>query len=309
MAVLAFTAALGYWAVEVQAFEAFYNYSRDHEDWQMDHVVMVALVFLMLAGSVTAAFATLFARRLAAATRARAQAEKRVLELRQQAAIGTLLGGMAHHINNHLQPVLLLTRMVQDNLAPESDDQKDLAVALQAAENASSVLKRIQKIANAEANTKDACQASASVQKAVTLAQAHLPSSVQVHASIAPLHGQLRMKPIDMETIVGHLVSNARDSLPPQGGVIRIDFSEVAQDTATGASRTCCLCVRDTGCGMTALELERVLDPFYTTKPQGRGMGLGLPETQALVEKAGGHMAITSTAGQGTEVLVTLPLH
>ena len=265
--VLLYTAALGYWVVKVQAFEAFYDYSRDHEEWQMDHVVMVSLIFLMLCGLLVGGFATLFARRLVAVTRAQRRAERRMQELQQQAAMGSMLGGMAHHINNHLQPVILLTRMVQDNLPPDSDDQKDLAVALQAAQNASEVLQRVQKIAGTHAESSGTCAAASSVQSALAKAGAGIPAHMQMNIHIHQTSGQLRMSRSELDTVVGHLVRNALDSMTPQGGSMQVELSPLPQ---TGQ---CVLRVADSGCGMTTEQLDRVFDPFYTTKPQGQGRG------------------------------------
>lgn len=310
---LVFTSALGYWVLEVQAFEAFYDYSRAHESWQMDHVVMVGLVLLTAIGLLTGFFARLFAKRLIAMTQAQVLTERRMQQMRQQAALGTLLGGMAHHINNHLQPVILLTKMVQENLPENSEDQKDLAIALEAAQKASGVLQRIKKIARVEADAMESCPVTASLQEVVPLAVLARPANIQVNSFFADISGQVSMSKAELETVVSHLLRNAMDSMGSRVGKISVQLTEMQHQPAAGAAnpevRFCRLQVADQGEGMNEEQVARIFEPFFTTKPQGQGMGLGLAEAHALVEKAGGHFEVHSVLGQGSQIAVCLPLH
>lgn len=305
------TAGLGYWVVEVQAFEAFYEYSRAHESWQMDHVVMVALVFVTALGMLAGIFAFMFRRRLIAVTSAHMLAERRLQKLERQAALGTLLGGMAHHVNNHLQPVILLTQMVLEGLPNHSEGQKDLSVAHDAATRASGMLTRIKKITQVETEPLAYCPLATTLQALVQDPPWDGHPAPKLQSSIAPLSGQVALSQHELTVVLQHLLTNAADASGQAGGLIQLQLREGAAPTAVqdSTARWGELQLIDNGCGMDAEAASRLFQPFFTTKPPGKGLGLGLAEVQALVHKAGGSLQIASTPGQGTVVTVLLPLH
>ena len=111
-----------------------------------------------------------------------------------------------------------------------------------------------------------------------------------------------------------NLVVNARDAMPA-GGTIRvlvegIEASPMGSLARRGipAGRYARVAVTDTGCGMDAETLRRSQAPFFTTKPEGQGTGLGLATVRAMVEAAGGQLLMDSAPGQGTVVVLLLPL-
>jgi two-component system, sensor histidine kinase RegB len=108
----------------------------------------------------------------------------------------------------------------------------------------------------------------------------------------------LRLPPRAVSQALRSLITNAQDASPPNAAVVlavRCDDQTVE------------LAIRDRGAGMPGEILERIGEPFFTTKPPGRGMGLGLFLARAVIEAVGGTLHIASTAGSGTEVRVALP--
>jgi two-component system sensor histidine kinase RegB len=108
----------------------------------------------------------------------------------------------------------------------------------------------------------------------------------------------LRLPPRAVSQALRSLITNAQDASPP---------SEAVMVSASCDERTVELAIRDRGAGISREILERIGEPFFTTKAPGRGMGLGLFLARAVVEAVGGTLHIQSTAGEGTEVRVALP--
>ena len=115
--------------------------------------------------------------------------------------------------------------------------------------------------------------------------------------------GSIRAAPGQIEQVLMNLVINARDAMP---NVVVV----ATRRGVLGAQGKPCaiLTVRDTGAGMDQATLSRVFEVFFTTKPEGKGTGLGLPMVQRIAENAGGRVEIDSSPGAGTTVRVLLPL-
>ena len=107
-----------------------------------------------------------------------------------------------------------------------------------------------------------------------------------------------------IEQVVVNLAVNARDAMP-QGGTLTIETANV--EPATGAGRCVLLRVTDTGCGMEEMVSARAFEPFFSTKPRGKGSGLGLATVYGIVAQAAGEIALDSVPGRGTSVELRLP--
>jgi two-component system cell cycle sensor histidine kinase/response regulator CckA len=138
-----------------------------------------------------------------------------------------------------------------------------------------------------------------------------LPAAIRV--AVAPTNEPLEVvaDPGQLEQVVLNLAINARDAMP-DGGRLEIEVRRSNQDdpgTPRGSQRDyACLQVRDSGHGMDADTIARALEPFYTTKPPGKGSGLGLASVNSIVAGAGGAVHIQSEVDKGTTVVVYLPI-
>jgi signal transduction histidine kinase len=101
-----------------------------------------------------------------------------------------------------------------------------------------------------------------------------------------------------------NLVTNASDAMP-QGGTLTVEVSMGLQEPDVQAV---VMTFTDTGVGIAPADMPKVLEPFFTTKPEGQGTGLGLPICRRIVHEHGGTMELRSTRGQGTTIRLTLPI-
>jgi CheY-like chemotaxis protein/anti-sigma regulatory factor (Ser/Thr protein kinase) len=125
------------------------------------------------------------------------------------------------------------------------------------------------------------------------------PATIQLDAALDPDLWNIEADPEQLEQVVMNLVLNARDAMP-LGGELRLSTRNLAPDRVE-------LCVQDNGVGMEPETAERAFEPFFSTKQQHHGSGLGLSAVQGIVRQSGGSVSLHSSPNQGTSVTVVLP--
>jgi two-component system cell cycle sensor histidine kinase/response regulator CckA len=129
----------------------------------------------------------------------------------------------------------------------------------------------------------------------------------RVHLSIESDAGdsRIRLDPTLFDQVLLNLIVNARDAMP-DGGTLALSVS-TRTSSSTPPTQRVVLRVRDTGTGIASHVRERIFEPLFTTKPSGRGSGLGLPTVAAIVRRAGGGIDVHSAPGLGTEFVLDFP--
>jgi signal transduction histidine kinase len=142
-----------------------------------------------------------------------------------------------------------------------------------------------------------------------TLLNCTLGERIELKLALADDLASTVCDPHQLENAVLNLTINAKDAMPA-GGKLVIETCRADLGTGRAAlrkGRYIGVCVSDTGTGMRPDVAQRAFDPFYTTKPTGRGSGLGLAMTKHFVEQFGGSVSIESTVGRGTTIILYLP--
>ncbi|GAA4609468.1 signal transduction histidine kinase [Actinoplanes octamycinicus] len=246
--------------------------------------------------------------------------EEQQLKNRRLESLGQLAGGVAHDFNNILAVISNYAEMISETLTAPVPDPQDLAEArkdvrqiCRAAERATRLTKQLLAFGRRDiiqAEVLDLNQIVGDVEPMLrrTIGE-HIHLATTLDRQLWPVHADVGQ----LEQILLNLVVNARDAMPG-GGTVCIDTSnaDLGGDDLSGASqlpagRYVRLRVSDTGSGMPPEVIERAFEPFYTTKPQGSGTGLGLATVHGIVAAAGGDVDIYSENGIGTTVTVTLP--
>lgn len=246
--------------------------------------------------------------------------EPRVRQFQRLESLGQLVGGVAHDFNNLLNVIGGYTDLAAERittLAPEDPRLEpvlaDIGQAQAAAQQAIRVTRQLLTFARHAATTVEILDVNEAVKSAGQLLRRSLGEHITLTITPAPALWQVKADRGQLEHILVNLALNARDAMPG-GGQLSIETSNTEVDEAYAGQRPgltpgryARLRVSDTGTGMDQATLDRVFEPFFSTKPKGRGTGLGLATVYGMVTGAGGSIDIYSEVGLGTTVSVLLP--
>jgi len=236
-----------------------------------------------------------------------------LLQSQKMEALGQLSGGVAHEINNLLQPVLSLSELGQD--IAESDPakvRKYFEVIASSGRKARDIVRQVLTFARRDAPQLAPYSISTLVGDALSLLHSGLPPGIKLDQRVETGAAQALVNPTQVSQVVLNLVKNAADAMGAEG-TIAVRLSLVDLETAAAAALTLApgrwikLQVTDQGCGMDAYTLTRVFEPFFTTKLAGKGTGLGLSVVYSIVTGWGGVLKLESEVDQGTTAMVYIP--
>lgn len=247
---------------------------------------------------------------------ARVMAEARSRTAERQATLGLLAGGLAHDFGNITQSVQAASVLLQRH-AQNPDRVRQVAGHLgRHAERATALSRRMLDTARRNGGPAGAhapVDVADSLRELAALLDSTLGAGIRVRCEVPlMLRGAPGIDRAELETALINLAANARDAMP-QGGELRLSAEPVevpprlADAPDLPAGRYIRLTVRDSGEGMDAETLARIGEPFFTTKPEGVGTGLGFAMVAAFVRGAGGAIAVESTPGKGSSIHLLLP--
>ncbi|MEZ5289533.1 MAG: response regulator [Vicinamibacterales bacterium] len=219
-------------------------------------------------------------------------------------AVGRLTTGAAHDVNNLLTTIHAYGEFLRDDL-PDGDERRTYAgQILRAADSAAGLSRQLLAYSRRPSTGLPSVDLGASTRAMVCLLDRVLGDDIVIAADVAgdvwPVMGDAGQ----LDQVLLNLIVNAADAMPGGG---RIDVAVANVCAADGGRPGVELTVTDTGCGIDADTVPRIFEPFFTTKVAGHGTGLGLAMVRAIIEHAGGTVAVESRPGQGTTFRVRLP--
>ena len=244
-------------------------------------------------------------------------AEKRAQEARLRAqrmeSLGTLAGGIAHDLNNVLTPILMSVQLLEQG--EDNPGRREILKTMEGAvKRGADMIRQVLSFARGVEGRRVEVDVVRLVDDVVAYAQDVLPESVHLDLVLDTSLPATSGDPTQLLQILVNLVTNARDAMP-SGGTLRIRSSElVLEDTYSSVShlampgRYVAIDVEDSGHGMSPEVAEKIFEPFFTTKDIGKGTGLGLATSLAIVRSHGGFMQVYSELGRGTRFTVGLPV-
>ncbi|MCE5252489.1 PAS domain S-box protein [bacterium] len=240
--------------------------------------------------------------------------EQMLRQAQKMEAIGTLAGGIAHDFNNILFAIVGYTEMAMTNISTESATGKYLKEVLRAGDRAKELIKQILAFSRQIEAERRPIQIQPVVKESLKLLQATLPKTIKIKQNINSNCGVILADPTQIHQVLMNLCTNAFHAMKDHGGVLDVSLSQITADKHfiqfhpnLKERDYVVLKVSDTGTGMDKLTMERIFEPYFSTKSQGEGTGLGLATVHGIVKNHGGDISVYSEPGKGTIFHVYFP--
>jgi PAS domain S-box-containing protein len=233
-------------------------------------------------------------------------------ETRRMESLGRLAGGVAHDFNNLLLVIQACTDLVSRQLPPGHSARGDLNDILLTTGRAAALTKQLLTFARRQVlGTRQRSPIGTVVEELAPIIERLCGKDVRCKFLLESGSAEVGASSVELEQILMNLAANARDAMP-DGGTLqvtaRVRTLKEGERAPLHGGDYVELTVTDDGVGMSADVQARIFEPFFTTKPAGRGTGLGLATVFGVVAQLGGHVAVQSAVGRGTEFRVLLPL-
>ncbi len=227
-------------------------------------------------------------------------------------SIGTLASGIAHDLNNILAPIMMAAPLIRHSKTPEITE-KMLGTIESSVQRGARLVRQLLTFGRGAEGEKRSLAIGTVIREMVTIAEQTFPRNIQISAAIAEGIPPILADATQVHQVLLNLCVNARDAMP-NGGLLSLSAENVHLDGTFAAATPGAkegdyvrLNVTDTGTGMTPEIINKIFNPFFTTKEPGKGTGLGLATVMGLVKSHGGFLTLRSEPGKGTTFQVYFP--
>ncbi len=265
--------------------------------------------------SILSAFAS---RALAEIQRSRVEERLRrsqgdFLQAQKMDAVGRLAGGIAHDFNNILTSIIGISDLVLLDMEEQSPFRGDLVQIRSSAEKAATLTRQLLAFSRKQVLQPQLLDMNRVVKGMDRILRPLIGEDIVLALRLDGGIGSIRADQGQIEQVVMNIVVNARDAMP-KGGKLTISTGTylLAEDASHPSlllppGRYVVVSFEDTGCGMDRETVAHIFEPFYTTKPKGKGTGLGMSTVYGIVKQSGGYVEVHSEEGTGTNVVMYLP--
>ena len=264
-------------------------------------------------------FGTAFIEDITEHKKAEKEQEKlkdQLTQAQKMESIGNLAGGIAHEFNNMLAIImgnneLIIEELPQGSLARESTEEIRIAGL-----RARDVVKQLLTFSRHGDAIQKVMDLYFTVQESMKLIRSSTPTNIKIEQNLSTDTYPIMGNDTQINQLLINLCNNGVDALPEKGGLITIelfnetiDIQQTRHQINLRPGQYAKLMVSDNGSGMDAEVLERIFDPYFTTKDIGEGTGIGMAVVHGIVKRHGGEIIVDSTLGRGTTFTVFLPAH
>lgn len=239
--------------------------------------------------------------------------QAQLLQAQKMEAIGTLAGGVAHDFNNLLTTIQGYTEIAMLDADQTEPLHKNLEQIHYAAERAAGLTRQLLLFSRKQPMELVAIQVNRTIEGLLKMLKRLIGEDIAIKTELEPDLWAVRADIGNIEQVFMNLAVNARDAMP-EGGTLTIKTHKVTLDDEyckmipdARPGKFVCLSVADTGTGMDKAVLQRIFEPFFSTKEFGKGTGLGLAVVYGIVKQHEGWINVYSEPGQGSIFKVYLP--
>lgn len=244
----------------------------------------------------------------------RLKLESKLIQTQKMESIGFLAGGIAHDLNNILFPICGLSELLLNDIPQDTDEYKSIDQIHKSAQRGSDLVKQILAFSRQSNTQKLPLMIQPILKEVLKLASATIPKNIEINSIINKNCGMISADPTQIHQIVMNLITNAFHAVEKINGKIDVTLEEIiieSSNTVGGdilPGKYACISVSDTGTGIKKNLIDKIFEPYFTTKELGKGTGLGLSVVHGIVKDHGGDIRVYSEIGKGTIFHVYLPL-
>jgi PAS domain S-box-containing protein len=250
----------------------------------------------------------------------RAQEEKKKLETQLQhaqkmEAIGTLAGGIAHDFNNLLGIITGNVELALDTVPESNPARFNLDEIRTASWRARDVVSQLLSFARKTAYERKPIKIIPIIKESIQLLRATIPTTIEIRQNIKEAEDTVLADQTQIQQVLINLITNASHALAETGGIIEIETQDLILKANSFSStfdlipgKYLKITVSDTGQGIPSDVIDRIFDPYFTTKGVGKGSGMGLAVVHGIIQSHNGAISVKSKIGEGTIFTVLLPV-
>jgi PAS domain S-box-containing protein len=252
---------------------------------------------------------------LKSAQKEREQLKTQLIQAQKMEAIGTLAGGIAHDFNNILGAIIGYAEMALYDTQKDSMEHYNIDQVLKAGHRAKDLVKQILAFSRKSEQDKKIITLTPIIEEALKLLRASLPTTIEIRQNIEPGLDAIFADPTQMHQVMMNLCTNAAHAMGEKGGILNVELHNVDLDPQKAVQYPeltpgpfVKLSIIDTGHGMDSATIDRIFDPYFTTKEQDKGTGMGLAVVHGIIKGHGGGIRVQSKSGKGTRFDILFPV-